>query len=84
MKHTKKEIISVGVGMFIVSSPCKYFNNSSEKAPSARGINKRNENLTALSFSIPEYNEVEIVIPDLETPGSSASDCIKPIIIEFL
>ena len=60
-----------------------YLTNSKRKAPIARGINIRNENLTAFSLSIPKNNPVEIVIPLLETPGSKAIACIKPILKTF-
>ena len=53
------------------------------KAPAARGISRRNENLAAFSFSSPRKSPEEIVIPDLETPGKRARICRRPIIRAF-
>ena len=46
--------------------------NSEIAAREMAGIPKRNENLAASLLSQPEINAVEIVTPDLETPGKTA------------
>ena len=46
--------------------------NSTIAAIEMAGIPKRNENLAASLLSQPEISAVEIVIPDLETPGKTA------------
>ena len=46
--------------------------NSIRAAKVIAGIPKRKENLAASSLSQPETNAVEIVMPDLETPGKMA------------
>ena len=43
-------------------------------APKIAGINNKNANLAAFSPFTPWINPVDIVVPDLETPGSIASD----------
>ena len=43
------------------------------------GIPKRNENFAASLLSQPVTKAVEIVIPDLETPGKTAKAWEKPI-----
>ena len=57
--------------------------SSRMKAPAARGIRRRNENLAAFSFSSPRKSPDEIVIPDLETPGNRARIWRSPIIVAF-
>jgi hypothetical protein len=43
------------------------------------GIESRNENLAAVGRSRPRNRPAEIVAPDLDTPGTSASVCAEPI-----
>ena len=43
------------------------------------GMPKRKENLAASPLSQPETNAVEIVTPDLDTPGIIANACERPI-----
>ena len=47
--------------------------NSTIAARDMAGIPKRNENLAASPLSQPDTKAVEIVIPDLETPGKMAN-----------
>lgn len=54
------------------------------KAPKMAGTESKNEKRPANSWSIPNINPVEIVIPDREMPGITAIPCIKPIIVESL
>ena len=53
--------------------------NSTIAAKEIAGIPKINENFAALPLSQPDTKAVEIVTPDLETPGKIASDWEKPI-----
>ena len=53
--------------------------NSTTAAIEIAGIPKRNENLAASVLSHPEIKAVEIVTPDLETPGKIANAWEKPI-----
>ena len=46
--------------------------NSTTAAKEIAGIPKRKENFAASPLSQPETRAVEIVIPDLETPGTIA------------
>ena len=46
--------------------------NSTIAAIEMAGMPKRNENFAASRLSQPETRAVEIVIPDLETPGKIA------------
>ena len=46
--------------------------NSTIAAKEMAGIPKRKENLAASLLSQPDTKAVEIVIPDLETPGKMA------------
>ena len=61
------------------------FNSLKEKmnwiiaAKDMAGMPKRNENLAASSLFQPDTRAVEIVIPDLETPGKIANAWEKPI-----
>ena len=48
--------------------------NSTIAAREIAGIPKRNENLAASSLCQPDIKALEIVIPDLETPGKIAND----------
>ena len=43
------------------------------------GMPKRNENFAASPLSQPDAKAVEIVIPDLETPGKMAKAWERPI-----
>ena len=74
MKNETNRVIN---GIFEIALGC--FINSRLNAPIIRGISIKNENLTALSFSIPKNKLAEIVMPLLEMPGSKASTCINPI-----
>ena len=49
--------------------------------PKINGITIRNENFAVSFFLLPKSNEVHIVAPDLEMPGSIAIACAIPIII---
>tara|TARA_B100001989_G_C24203610_1_gene299594 strand:+ start:125 stop:385 length:261 start_codon:yes stop_codon:yes gene_type:complete len=51
---------------------CKEEMNSTKAAREIAGIPKRKENLAASLLSQPETKAVEIVTPDLETPGKMA------------
>ena len=42
-------------------------------APTIRGIAIINENLIASSLLTPRISRIEIVIPDLDTPGNNAN-----------
>jgi len=53
--------------------------NSTIEAKEIAGIPKRKENLAASPLSHPDINALEIVIPDLETPGKIANAWKKPI-----
>ena len=53
--------------------------NSITAAKEMAGIPKRKENLAASSLSQPNTKAVEIVIPDLETPGKMAKAWERPI-----
>ena len=53
--------------------------NSIIAAKVMAGIPKRKENLAASSLFQPDTKAVEIVIPDLETPGKMAKDWERPI-----
>ena len=48
--------------------------NSTIAAKDMDGMPKRKENLAASPLSQPDTRAVEIVIPDLETPGKIARD----------
>ena len=47
--------------------------NSTIAAREIAGIPKRKENFTASTLSHPDIKALEIVIPDLETPGKIAN-----------
>ena len=53
--------------------------NSTIAAREIDGIPKRKENLAASPLSQPDARAVEIVIPDLETPGKMAKAWERPI-----
>ena len=53
--------------------------NSTIAARDIAGMPKRKENRAASRLSHPEIRAVEIVIPDLETPGKIANAWEKPI-----
>ena len=53
--------------------------NSTIAAREMAGIPKRNENFAASRLSQPVTRAVEIVIPDLETPGKTAKAWERPI-----
>ena len=53
--------------------------NSTIAAREMAGIPKRKENFAASPLSHPDIRAVEIVIPDLETPGKMANAWKKPI-----
>ena len=53
--------------------------NSTTAAKEIAGIPKRKDNFTASFLSHPVIRAVEIVTPDLETPGKMAKDCERPI-----
>ena len=53
--------------------------NSTSAAREIAGIPKRNENFAASPLSQPDIKAVEIVTPDLDTPGKMANACEKPI-----
>ena len=53
--------------------------NSTIEAKEIAGMPKRKENFAASALSQPETRQVEIVIPDLETPGKIAKACETPI-----
>ena len=53
--------------------------NSTIAAIVIAGMPKRNENLAASALSHPDIRAVEIVTPDLETPGKIANAWEKPI-----
>ena len=58
--------------------------NSTIAAKEMAGMPKIKENFAASSRSQPDTSAVEIVIPDLETPGKIANDCEIPIIRLFI
>ena len=53
--------------------------NSTIAAIEIAGMPKRKENLAASLLSQPDTKAVEIVTPDLETPGIIARACERPI-----
>ena len=53
--------------------------NSTIAAREIEGIPKRKENFAASLLSQPDTRAVEIVIPDLETPGITAKAWERPI-----
>ena len=53
--------------------------NSTIAAIDIAGMPRRKENFAASPLSHPEIRAVEIVTPDLETPGIIANACEKPI-----
>ena len=53
--------------------------NSTIAASEIAGIPKRKENLAASPLSQPATKAVEIVTPDLETPGKTANAWERPI-----
>ena len=53
--------------------------NSTIEANEMAGMPKRNENLAASLLSQPAIKAVEIVTPDLETPGTMAKAWERPI-----
>ena len=53
--------------------------NSTKAAREIAGIPKRKENFAASPLSQPETKAVEIVTPDLETPGKIANAWERPI-----
>ena len=53
--------------------------NSTIAAREIAGMPKRKENLAASPLSQPDTRAVEIVTPDLETPGKMANACERPI-----
>tara|TARA_B100000242_G_C42826948_1_gene384227 strand:+ start:57 stop:374 length:318 start_codon:yes stop_codon:yes gene_type:complete len=53
--------------------------NSTIAAREIAGIPKRKENFAASLLPQPDTKAVEIVIPDLETPGKIAKACETPI-----
>ena len=53
--------------------------NSIIAAREIAGIPKRKENFAASPLLQPDIKAVEIVIPDLETPGKIAKACETPI-----
>ena len=53
--------------------------NSTIAAREIAGIPKRKENLAASPLSQPDTKAVEIVMPDLETPGKMAKAWERPI-----
>ena len=53
--------------------------NSKIAVKDIAGIPKRNENFAASPLSQPDTKAVEIVTPDLETPGKIARACDRPI-----
>ena len=53
--------------------------NSTIAARKIAGIPKRKENLAESARSHPDIKAVEIVIPDLEKPGTMANAWEKPI-----
>ena len=57
----------------------KIINHDIIAAREMAGIPKRNENLAASRLSQPVTRAVEIVIPDLETPGKTAKAWERPI-----
>ncbi len=53
--------------------------NSTNAAREIAGIPKRKENFAASALSHPDIKALEIVTPDLETPGKMANAWKKPI-----
>ena len=53
--------------------------NSTIAAREIAGIPNKKENFAASPLLHPDINAVEIVTPDLETPGIIAKACEKPI-----
>ena len=53
--------------------------NSTKAANEIAGIPRRKENLAASFLSHPDKSAIEIVAPDLDTPGIIAKACAIPI-----
>ena len=69
----KAEIKPIKIG--IISDDCKFklpLTRSLPIFPKINGTTIKKENLAALVLSTPNKTEVEIVAPDLETPGNIA------------
>ena len=67
IRHTKR------VGNSSEKKSLKEEINSTIAAREIAGIPKRKENLAASPLSHPDIRALEIVIPDLETPGKMAN-----------
>ena len=57
----------------------KIFTIFNSEEPRTAGIANWKENLKAFFGLIPRYSAVDIVIPDLDTPGITATHCASPI-----
>ena len=73
-KEDKNVVIrpTIKGGKLNVENSLKEEINSTIAAKEMAGIPKRNENFAASPLSQPDSRPVEIVIPDLETPGKIA------------
>ena len=90
-KYFNKKSIAINEDINVVISPTisgKKLNelnslkdemNSTKAAREMAGIPKRKENLAASPLSQPDTRAVEIVTPDLETPGIMAKAWERPI-----
>ena len=73
MDATRTGITIPGLNAYEVSI------NVSNHAPNIVGIPSRSERYIASAFFIPKYRPTINVIPDLDTPGTKAIACAKPI-----
>ena len=73
-KEEKKEVVrpTIRRGKLNDRNSLKEEINSTIAAREIAGMPKKNENLTASILSQPDTKAVEIVTPDLETPGKMA------------
>ena len=80
-RDEKNEVISPTTRgkRLILSSWPNVNKNSIIAAIVIAGIPKRKENFAASLLSHPDKSAVEIVMPDLETPGTIANACARPI-----
>ena len=63
----------------ITFSPFVIFSTSSRASPKMGGITIRNENCASDSFLLPNSRPVAMVLPERDTPGSTATACASPM-----
>ena len=80
-KEEKKEVVrpTIRRGKLNDRNSLKEESNSTAAAKEIAGTPKRKENFAASLLSQPETKAVEIVTPDLDTPGKIANAWERPI-----